>query len=99
MDTGKVTGQMTITLDIPSTLAERLGIEDPADWPRAALEALTLEALRQKQITEAEAGGILGITDRYPLDGFLKQHGIEIDYTWDDLERERAAFREAGIAR
>jgi hypothetical protein len=90
---------MTITLDIPAALAERLGIEDPADWPRAALEALTLEALRQKRITESEAGRILGITDRYARDGFLKKHGIEIEYTWEDLERERAAFRQAGIGR
>lgn len=90
---------MTITLDIPSALADRLGIEDPSDWPRAALEALTLEALRQMRITETEAGSILGIADRYALDGFLKQHGIELDYTWEDLERERAAFREAGFVR
>ena len=31
------------------------------------------------------------------LDGFLKQHGIELGYTWEDLELERAAFRQAGI--
>jgi len=88
---------MTATIDIPATLAERLGIKDVSDLPRLALEALTLEALRQGRIGEAEAGRILGIDDRYALDGFLKQHGIEIDYTSEDLERERAAFRQAGI--
>ncbi len=88
---------MTATIDIPAALAERLGIKDACDLPRVALEALTLEALRQGQIGEAEVGRILGIDDRYALDGFLKKRGIEIDYTWEDLERERAAFREAGI--
>ena len=88
---------MIVTLDIPTTLAERLGIEDAADLPRAALEALALDALRQKRIDESEVGRILGITDRYARDGFLKRHGIEIDYTWEDLERERAAFRQMGI--
>jgi hypothetical protein len=88
---------LIVTLDIPATLAERLGIEDAADLSRLALEALTIDALRQKRIDESEAGRILGITDRYARDGFLKQHGIDLDYTWEDLERERGAFRQAGI--
>jgi hypothetical protein len=88
---------MTATLNIPAALADQPGIMVPSDLPRAALEALTLEALRQKRIGEAEAGRILGIDDRYALDSFFKRHGIEIDYTWEDLERERAAFRQAGI--
>jgi hypothetical protein len=62
-----------------------------------ALEAIALEALRQKRITEAELGRMLAITDRYERDGFLKRHGIELDYTWEDLERERADLREAGL--
>ena len=78
---------MTAIIDIPATLAERLGIKDASDLPRVALQALTLEALRQGRIEEAEAGRTLGIADRYALDGFLKQHGIEMDYTWEDLER------------
>jgi hypothetical protein len=88
---------MIITLDIPAELAEKLGIEDPVDLPRAALEALTIDALRRKKIDESEAGRIVGITDRYARDGFLKRHGVELDYTWEDLERERARFREAGL--
>jgi hypothetical protein len=88
---------MTLTLDIPAELAEQLGIRDQCQLPRVALEALALDALRQRRIGEAEVGRILGIVDRYGLDGFLKQHGIEIDYRWEDLERERAAFRQAGI--
>ena len=90
---------MTATIDIPAMLAEQLGIKDASDLPRAVLEALTLEGVRRKRISEAEAGRILGIDDCYVLDGFLKQHGIELDYTWDDLEREREAFRRAGIYR
>ena len=90
---------MTVTLDIPALLADQLGIKNPSELSRAALEALTLEALRQRRIGEAEAGRILGITERYALDGFLKQHGIESDYTWEDIERERASFRQAGIDR
>jgi hypothetical protein len=88
---------MIATLEIPEGLAERLGVVSADDLPRAAFEALTIDALRRKRIDEREAGQILGITDRYARDGFLKRHGIEIDYTWDDLERERAAFRAAGL--
>lgn len=90
---------MIITIELPENLAEQLGIADSADLPRMALEAIALEALRQRKITEAELGRILGITDRYARDGFLKTHGVELDYTWEDLERERAAFRAAGLCR
>jgi hypothetical protein len=75
---------MTVTLDIPEELARRLG-------PQAAQmsrEALGLEALRQGLWTEAELGRFLGLP-RLALDQFLKNHGVELAYTWDDLERER----------
>jgi hypothetical protein len=88
---------MRVTFDIPAEFAGPLGIPPDSDCSRAALEALALDALRRDRITEAELGRILGITDRYARDGFLKEHGVYLDYIWEDLERERAAFREAGM--
>ncbi|MCB1018827.1 MAG: UPF0175 family protein [Acidobacteria bacterium] len=83
---------MTVTLEIPEELAGRLGPEAE----RMSREALGLEAHRQGLCTEAELGRFLGL-DRFALDQFLKDHGAELVYGWEDLEREREAHREAGL--
>jgi hypothetical protein len=31
------------------------------------------------------------------VDGFLKQHGVELEYTLEDLERDREAHRRLGL--
>ncbi len=80
---------MTVTLEIPEELARRLG----PGAARMSREALGLEALRQRLWTEAELGRFLGFT-RLALDQFLKDHGVDLAYQWDDLERERSVFRE-----
>ena len=84
---------MTVTLEIPEELAQRLG-------PQAALisrEALALEAHRQGLWTEAELGRFLGLS-RVALDQFLKDHCVELAYTWDDLELEREVHRKLASA-
>jgi len=78
---------MTVTLEIPEELALRLGPEAA----RMSREALGLEAHRQGLWTEAELGRFLGCL---ALDRFLKDHGVELAYNWDDLERERAVHRD-----
>jgi hypothetical protein len=40
---------------------------------------------------------LLGLETSYQLDGFLKAHAIWIDYTMEDLERERETFRRLGL--
>ena len=80
---------MTVTLEIPEELALRLGPEAA----RMSREALGLEAHRQGLWTEAELGRFLGLS-RLALDRFLKDHGVELAYNWDDLERERAVHRD-----
>ena len=80
---------MTVTVQIPEELASRLG----SDAARMSREALGLEAHRQGLWTEAELGRFLGL-NRLALDQFLKDHGVELTYDWDDLERERKVHRE-----
>ena len=80
---------MTVTLEIPEELARQLGPEAA----RMSREALGLEAHRQGLWTEAELARFLGLS-RMALDRFLKDHGIDLAYTWDDLERERGIHRD-----
>lgn len=79
---------MTITVDIPEELADR-SRHRLASFSR---ECLALTALRQGLWTEALLGMFLGLP-RMAIDQFLKDHGVDIPYTWEDLERERAVFR------
>jgi len=79
---------MIVTLEIPEELARRLGPEAE----RMSREALGVQAHRQGLWTEAELGRFLGLT-RIALDQFLKDRGVELAYSWDDLEREREVHR------
>ena len=82
---------MRITLDVPDDLAPALAPEgqDPA---RAALEAIGLEAYRQRRISGYQLRSMLGIASRYELDGFLKTHQV-CDYTIEDFENDLATSK------
>jgi hypothetical protein len=83
---------MQIRLEIPDELASAItGLGQDLD--RAALEALVLEAYRQRRISGYQLRTLLGIPSRYELDGFLKQHRI-YDYTIEDFEKDLAGIRE-----
>lgn len=86
---------MVITLEIPEELVRRLNA-DPNQLSRQALEGLVLEAHRQGKLSEAEVGRLLGIESRFQIEGFLKDHGVELAYTREDLEYERQVHRELG---
>lgn len=59
------------------------------DLSRRVLEALALEEYKSGHITKPELRRMLGFGTRYKLDGFLKDHGVTEEYTWEDLERDR----------
>jgi hypothetical protein len=82
-------GAMQVTLELPEELADVFG-PSPAGLSRAALEALTLEALRAGRFTEQKARQLLGIATRYEMDGFLKAHGLLLPLTAEDIERDAA---------
>jgi hypothetical protein len=82
---------MRISLDIPDDLAATLALpgQDPA---RAAIEALGLEAYRQRRISAYQLRMLLGIHSRWDLDAFLKEHQVET-YTAEDFEHDLATIR------
>ncbi len=69
-------------------MAERLG----GDLPRRALEEY-----KNRRISKAELRGILGFETRYDLDGFLKAHGVWLDYTAEDLNRDTQTLERLGF--
>ncbi len=81
---------MHISLDIPDELASSLAPgQDPA---RAALEALGLEAYRQRRLSAYQLRTLLGIPSRWDLDAFLKERQVE-SYTAEDFDHDLATIR------
>lgn len=87
---------MNVTLEIPDDLAARLA-GSSRDLTRAALEMIAAEAYREDRITKPELQRLLGIETSYQLDGFLKTHGIWIDYTSEDAVREQRSLDRLGL--
>ena len=77
---------MDIIVTIPDDLAAPL-LPPGQDPARAALQALALQAFRERRLTGFQLRTLLGISSRYKLDGFLKEHGIE-KYTVEDFEHD-----------
>jgi Uncharacterised protein family (UPF0175) len=87
---------MDVTLHIPDEFAQRLAAIG-GDLSRRALEALALDVYKLGHLTTAELRRLLGFATRAALDGFLKAHGVSIDYTLDDLERDRQDLSRVGL--
>ncbi|MGO9516101.1 MAG: UPF0175 family protein [Candidatus Korobacteraceae bacterium] len=82
---------MQITLEIPDELAAVLA-GSGQNLSRAALEAIALEAYRQRRLSGYQLRTLLGIASRFELDGFLKEHKV-YDYTIEDFEKDLATVR------
>jgi uncharacterized protein UPF0175 len=80
---------MRIWLDLPDDFVEQLA-EKGQDLSKASLEALAIDAYRMNRISGYQLGQLLEIPSRYELDGFLKHHGVPLEYTIEDFERESA---------
>jgi len=80
---------MRIWLDLPDDVVEQLA-ENGHDLSRTALEALAIDAYRMNRITGHQLCQLLEIPSRYELDGFLRHHGVPLEYTFEDFDREGA---------
>ena len=80
---------MRITLDVPDEIAE-----SRKDLPGALLESFALEGYRSGKLTEEQVRKLLGYGTRLQVDGFLKEHGVYLDYILEDLDRDTETTRE-----
>lgn len=84
---------MNLELQIPDEVAHLL-TSGYADLPRAAVEALALEGYRSKRLSEGQVRQVLGLSSRLQVHAFLKDHGVHLHYSLDDLEQDRKTSRE-----
>jgi hypothetical protein len=75
-------------IEIPDEIASVIAA-DGESMSRAALEALALEGYRSQQLSESQIRVLLGFETRMQVHAFLKAHHCYLDYTMDDLERDR----------
>ena len=84
---------MTVTVDIPDTLAKAFA-PNGGDVSHAVLEAMALEGYRSQRLGESAVRRLLGFETRMEVHGFLKEHGVYLHYTMEDVEKDTAVALE-----
>ena len=87
---------MTITLEIPDDLAPHF-TRPGHDLARTVLEDAAVEAYRMHRLSGAQLRRLLGLASRYELDGILKARRVWLEYTLEDLKRDRETHRKLGL--
>ena len=81
---------MDIHLEVPEEFARYLA-SDSTGLARVALEALAAEGVRSGKLSVFQARSLLGIPSRNEMDGFLKAHGVFLDLTLEDVQKDTDA--------
>ena len=84
---------MQVAVEVPDDLAAALNLKD-RDPAGAALEAMALEAFRERKLTGYQLRTLLGIGSRFDLWELLKERRIET-YTVEDLEHDLDVLKTA----
>lgn len=87
---------MNLTVEIPDDVAMRLNAAG-GDLSRRALEALAAEEYRLGRLSKPDLRRLLGFRTSDQIDSFLKAHEVWIEYTLEDLARERATLTRLGL--
>lgn len=77
---------MQITIDLPDEYLQRLE-PDLDNLSQHILETLVVNAYKERRLTSAEVGLILGL-NRFEVDAFLKQHQAYLHYTISDFNQD-----------
>jgi predicted HTH domain antitoxin len=85
--------RMQITVELPEDIARHLAA-DSQDLPRAAIEALAIDGVRSGKLSTGQARRLLGFSTRMQVDGFLKERGVYLPLTVEDVERDAALSRD-----
>ena len=87
---------MKITFDVPDEIAKALQEQWP-DMPRGVLESIALEGYRSGALSDGQLRRLLGFETRFEVHGFLKDHGVLLNYSLEDLEADRLTHERLGL--
>jgi hypothetical protein len=85
---------MDIALHLPDDIVESLAWQDIS---RHLLEQIALEGYQTGRLNEEQVRRLLGYNTRVRVHAFLKDHGVPLQYTLEDLEEDRATHERLGI--
>jgi len=85
-------GNMTITLQVPDFIVNRLGA-DEATVEAESLHTLVLGLYREGRVSAPEAMLSLGITSRAEFEARVARHHAEPEWPEEEVERELATIR------
>jgi hypothetical protein len=83
---------MEVRIQIPDDVAAQIQ-SNGGDLPRNVLEAYALEGYKSGQLSAYQVQEVLGFETPMEVDGFLKSHGVYLDYTEETLEEDLATSR------
>lgn len=82
---------MNITIPLPDTFEPRLRHHLPTLAQRA-LEAIVVEAYKNRLMSAAEVQQLLNLPSHLATDAFLKQHEAYLPYTLEDIQQDIRAI-------
>lgn len=83
---------MEVQISIPDDVV--VDVQPPnGDLSRWLLEMIALDGYRTEKLTAYQVQEMLGFETRMEVDGFLKAHGVPLEFTLEDLDQQRAAFK------
>ena len=92
---GREDHTMEVTIQVPEDIAALWQAQ--GDMPREILESAALEAYRKRMIGESRLRQWLGFATRFDVHRFLKEHGIPLNYSLEDLEHDRQTHDQLGL--
>ncbi len=85
---------MSIQFTLPERIEKQLEAEMGPNLGAAAREALAVELYRKGKLSIGQVAEMLELSVDQ-ADGLLKQRGVELPYTIEDFEHDRAALDRA----
>jgi uncharacterized protein UPF0175 len=83
---------MEVRIQIPDEVAAQIQ-SNGGDLPRNVLEAYALEGYKSGQLSADQVQQVLGFETPMEVDGFLKSHGVYLDFTEETLEEDLVTSR------
>ncbi len=87
---------MQLQIEIPEDVSASLR-EQWTDLPRKALESLAIEGYKARLLSESQLRRMLGFATRMEVHAFLKEAGVWLDYTEEDLAEDLESHRQIGL--
>jgi predicted HTH domain antitoxin len=90
---GRREREMSVTINLPEEIEHHL----ESEWgnlPRRALEALAIEGYRSRALSAGQVAEMLSLS-LWETETLLKQRGIELDYSVEDLRQDVEANERA----